>query len=82
MKTLLVLLFLLFALPASAEYINLDDEVVLKMGYCELSGKVYRCAVAKHEGKLYVLAVDNKGPIAEWEIDGEKAILIWVRDSI
>jgi len=79
-KAILILLFV--AMQAHAQYINLEGGDVLRQGYCRYSKEAYNCLEIKKDGKVYHLLYDEKGELAIYLVEGDKAKFIWSRNSI
>lgn len=84
-RKLLISLFIVFGLlnvDVMAMFINLDEAEVIGQSNCLYYGRPFVCVAVKNEGKTYVVLLDRKGEYAIYEVQGDKAILIWSRDTV
>lgn len=81
-KVLFILLFVSFV--AQAQYIDLSKggQIIAQPVQCEKGGSRYVCVPVAHEGKYYLVLIDQKGEAFIYELVNEKPKLIWSRDTI
>ena len=82
MKAILLTILMVLSSIAHAEYINLEEGTVVRQAICTQGKKKMLCVAVKKNDKLYVVALDEKGEYAIYEISQTGNILLWGRETI
>ena len=82
MKYLIVFILMSVMTLAKAEYIDLRGGDVVRQAICTQGKKKMLCVAIKKDDKLYVVAFDEKGEYAIYEISPTGNILLWGRELI
>lgn len=82
MKTLALLLLSVVLSTAHAERIDLEGGDVVRQAICTQGKKKMLCVAVQKDGKLYVVALDEKGEYAIYWISPKGNILLWSRNSV
>lgn len=80
MKYLIALVLSIMMSSAFAEKPNLEGGDIVRQAICTQSKKKMVCVAVQKEGKLYVVALDEKGEYAIYEISPTGNILLWGRE--
>lgn len=76
----IVLIGLFVSLKARAEYIDLDEALVLQKIQCNEYGQIKPCIEAVLGSRIFFIIFDSKGESSQWEIIKGKVRLLWYRD--
>lgn len=84
-KVVVCLLFIVFGLwviDATAQYIDLSGGDVMELSVCKANGKTYACATVLSEENTYFVLLDKKGAYAIYQVEGERFLFLWCREAV
>ena len=82
MKYLVLVIMLAVMSSAHADYIDLRGGDVERQALCMQGKKKMLCVYVRKDGKLYKVALDEKGEYSIHHISPKGDTLLWVRSAV